>query len=118
MAKFELKKNVVDLEFDNTEFHIPVTDTLMTTFDKTKEQFVAQMEEINKDGAPSIAAITETAKTAINALLGDDAFDKICGADEVNAIGAASIAAFVFGEIAKAMTDEMDALSNHPALKK
>lgn len=123
MAKFELKKNTVDLEFEHATFGVQMTDELMGAFPQACADYLQSIQGIDEESGETYTTLSVVTRTFIDSLLGDGAFAKISGGEAVNAYDAVEICEFIMTEIATYMNTRNKSLealadtANHPALK-
>lgn len=122
MAKFELKKNTVDLEFERASFTVQMTDELMGAFPQACADYLKDTRAI-AESQTSFVDLSKVTTKFIDSLLGNGAFATIGGGEAVNAYDAVEICEFIMTEIATYMNTRNKSLealadtASHPALK-
>lgn len=99
MAKFELKKNTVDLEFERASFTVQMTDELMGAFPQACADYLKDTQAI-AESQTSFVDLSKVTTKFIDSLLGDGSFAAISGGEAVNAYSAVDICMFIMTEIA------------------
>lgn len=122
MAKFELKRNTVDLEFEHETFTVQMTDELMGAFPQACADYLKDTQAI-AEGQTSFVDLSKVTTKFVDSMLGDGALAKISGGEAVDAYSAADVCMFIMTEIAgymDARNKSLEALADttsHPTFK-
>lgn len=102
MKKFEFASNTVDLDIAGNEFHIDLTENLLSEIGNIKTEAAEQLSKLKTtDG--NIISVYSFLEEKINRLLGDNAAESIFKDRRVNLFDLTDVLNFVIVEISNAI---------------